>query len=246
MLRRLDRQDENNEPETFGVPNYQRVRDAIRADIARGTLASSARLKISELSARYGLSPAPIREALNQLAAEGWVVINPNRGAQVRAIDETFFREMNEIRVALESYTVGLCAAAATSSDVDRLEAIEDEYEATLAKLTPGSGGGESTRGVEAAALVRINARLHAAIRALHPNRETEILINRYAGFFNTMRVAWGYGSRRPQQMAEEHRELLAAFRAKNPAAAEPICRRHIGHAMEDLLAVWRRGHAGP
>ncbi len=220
-------------PDLLGVPNYQRVRDAMRRDIARGVLASDARLKIGDLAARYGLSPAPIREALGQLAAEGWVVIHPNRGARVRAIDEALLRELNEIRIALESYIVGRAAAVATPSQLAALEAIEDAYEACLS----GSGQGGNT-----ARLIQLNAELHEAMRAIRPNNEALALIRRHGAFFNTMRSAWGYGDYRPRQIAEEHRRMLAAFRRNDGALAEQISRDHITNAMEDLVQLWRNG----
>ncbi|MDE2516315.1 MAG: GntR family transcriptional regulator [Rhodospirillales bacterium] len=217
----------------LGVPNYQRVRDAMRSDIARGVLAAETRLKIADLAARYGLSPAPIREALGQLAAEGWVVLHPNRGAWVRAIDEAFLRDLNDIRVALESYTVGLAAAVATPAQVDALERIEDAYEACLS----GVEGASAT-----AALIRLNAALHEAIHDIRPNHEALALMRRYGVFFNTMRGAWGYGDYRPKQIAAEHRSLLAAFRRNDGALAEQISREHIGNAMADLIQLWRNG----
>jgi DNA-binding GntR family transcriptional regulator len=214
----------------IGVPNYQRVRDAMRTDIARGVLAPDQRLKIAELSARYGLSPAPIREALGQLAAEGWVVMHPNRGAQVRTIDEAFLRELNEIRIALESYTVGLAAAGATPAQIAALVAIEDRYEACLSGVEPGG----------TARLIELNAALHDAIHDIRPNREALALMRRHGLFFNTMRRAWGYGDYRPQQIATEHRRLLDAFHRNDGALAERISREHITNAMEDLLRLWR------
>ena len=41
-----------------------------------------------DLAAQYGVSTAPIREALQQFQGEGLVVKEPNRGARVRPIDE--------------------------------------------------------------------------------------------------------------------------------------------------------------
>ena len=49
----------------------------------RGDFHQGEWLKISILVERYGLSAAPIREALNQLEAEGLVELLPNRGARV-------------------------------------------------------------------------------------------------------------------------------------------------------------------
>jgi DNA-binding GntR family transcriptional regulator len=213
----------------LGLPNYQLVRDAMRSDIARSVLQGGARLKIGELCQRYGLSPAPIREALGQLEAEGWIVILPNRGASVRIIDETFLRDMNEIRVALESFNAGLCAAACTEGDLARLDAIETEYESRL-----GSN--------DVAGLIQANGRLHAAMNAIRANPESLAIIRRQGMFFNTMRAEWGYGPGRPDEIAAEHRALLEAFRRNDGAAAERISREHIGKAMEDLLTRWRAG----
>jgi DNA-binding GntR family transcriptional regulator len=217
-------------PDAIGTPNYQRVRDAMRTDIARGALAPDARLKITDLAARYGLSPAPIREALGQLAAEGWVVIHPHRGARVRAINAAFLRELNEIRLSVESFISGLAAAVATPAQTDVLEAIEARYEATLADAAPS----------HTQALIYLNAELHRAMLGIHPNAEADTLMARYGDFFNAMRVAWGYNHYRPEQIVQEHRQLLAAFRANDGAAAERISRAHIRHAMDDLLRLWR------
>lgn len=216
--------------DALGVPNYQRVRDAMRADIARGNLAPNAHLKINDLAARYRLSPAPIREALAQLAAEGWVVIHPNRGAWVRVIDEAFLQDLNEIRIALESYITGQAAAVATPAQIELLEQIESEYERVLSIAGPTDTG----------RLVQLNAALHDAIKAIRPNQEAKALMQRHSIFFNTMRVAWGYGDYRPHQIAEEHRRLIEAFRKNDGALAERICREHIAHAMQDLLSLWR------
>ncbi len=223
------RSDDPEDEAMLGLPNYHRVRDAIRSDIARGALACGVRLKTGDLVRRYGLSPAPIREALSQLEAEGWVVISPNRGASVRNIDERFLRELNEIRVALDSYIARLVAESATAAQVDQLEAIQAEYEAAVE-----SG--------DISALVRTNASFHTAIRRMHENREATRIIRRHGQFFSAMRLEWGYRPGRPEQIAQEHRTLLAAFRGRDGAAAERIAREHIHHALDDLLARWRDG----
>ncbi len=49
-----------------------------------------------------GTTTNPVREALQQLRGEGFVVMMPNRGARVRAIDETFVRDIFEIEVLIE------------------------------------------------------------------------------------------------------------------------------------------------
>src|SRR5664279_3570657 len=108
----------------LGRTNYQRVRDIIRNDIITGQFQAGARLKISELVDRYGLSAMPIREAMQQLQGEGLVVLSANKGASVRRIDERFLWQVYEVRRALEAYFVAEMASRATEADVERLRAI--------------------------------------------------------------------------------------------------------------------------
>src|SRR5437764_1195259 len=74
----------------------------IRDDIVAGTLPLGSRITIDALALRYGVSHMPVREALRDLQGEGLVVIEPNRGARVRAIDARFVENIFEIRTALE------------------------------------------------------------------------------------------------------------------------------------------------
>ena len=60
------------------------VYSKIREDIIEGNIPADSRLKIRDLAARYGVSTNPVREALQQLRGEGFVIITPNRGARVR------------------------------------------------------------------------------------------------------------------------------------------------------------------
>lgn len=75
--------------EAFEQPGwvYERIRD----EIISGRLMPNERLKVSDLAARYGTSTNPVREALQQLRGEGFVVIEPNRG-RARAADRRKLR----------------------------------------------------------------------------------------------------------------------------------------------------------
>src|SRR3546814_19152623 len=59
--------------------------DAIKTDILYAELAPGEQLRLRVLCARYGCGASPIREALNQLASDGWVVRIDRRGFFVRS-----------------------------------------------------------------------------------------------------------------------------------------------------------------
>lgn len=89
------------------------LRDQVRAEIRNaifnGQFAPGERITIRALAAALGTSPTPVREALNQFVAEGTLELLPNGSVAVPDMSVERFREITEIRQALE----GLAAARA-------------------------------------------------------------------------------------------------------------------------------------
>lgn len=216
----------------FSETNYHRVRDAIRLDIVRGILPQGQRLKVVELATHYGLSPAPIREALNQLEGEGLVVIRPNRGAIVRPLEPAFIRELFEIRLALEPFLVGKCAALVTDEHLEAIEAIQCHFEEAIERR-------------DLAAIIQRNGVFHASIYRIRPNIEALRLMSRHSALMGTIRHRYGFAPARLPTIVEEHHELIEALRRRDSAGAEAVERRHIEHSIEDIIARYAEVEGG-
>src|SRR5690242_5219433 len=78
------------------------VLDALRTAIIKGAFKPGARLVIDELAAHFGTSAIPVREALQQLQAEGLVIIQPYAGATVTLIEANLIVEIFELLEAFE------------------------------------------------------------------------------------------------------------------------------------------------
>src|SRR5215813_12994369 len=78
------------------------VVDGLRREILDGTLPGGARLVEQELTERYGVARHSLRAALRALAAEGLVVVEPNRGARVAKLSPQDITWLYELRTALE------------------------------------------------------------------------------------------------------------------------------------------------
>src|SRR6516165_9050297 len=61
----------------------KQVADHLRRDVLSGELPSGERLREVELAERFGVSRGPVRDALLQLAQEGWLTLEPHCGAKV-------------------------------------------------------------------------------------------------------------------------------------------------------------------
>ena len=82
------------------------VAAALRAEIVSGRLADGEELRQEEIAARLGVSRIPVREALQQLQAEGLVLRLPNRHIRVVGLDTRRLRLHCSALAALEGELV--------------------------------------------------------------------------------------------------------------------------------------------
>lgn len=107
---------------------------AIHHAIIEGTLQPGHRLRIEDLSANLQISPTPIREALNRLEAAGLAERLPHRGSRVREVSASEFRELYELRSALESLAIAKAAAQFTREEEEVAREQLDRLNAALGK----------------------------------------------------------------------------------------------------------------
>jgi GntR family carbon starvation induced transcriptional regulator len=74
---------------------------SLKGDIIRGTLAPRQWLRIDLLRERYNAGASPLREALNRLSAEGFVVQKDQRGFIVADVNESHLDELIFTRCSL-------------------------------------------------------------------------------------------------------------------------------------------------
>src|ERR1700722_2527846 len=94
----------------------------IQDQIVSGALAGGIRLRPEEISQALGISRMPVREAIRQLAAEGYVTLRANRGPLVTSRTPDQVVELFEIRSALEGLALGLAAPLITPGNIEELK----------------------------------------------------------------------------------------------------------------------------
>jgi len=109
--------------------------EALREAIVDGVYAPGQHLRQQALARQYGCSVIPIREALHQLAAEGFVVLDPQRGARVAAFEGRTLEQIFEVRIVLERLAVQRAAARMTPETAERTRRILARMERP--KLSP-------------------------------------------------------------------------------------------------------------
>jgi GntR family transcriptional regulator, carbon starvation induced regulator len=99
----------------------EQVLERLRDDIVSGTLAASQKLRVQELSRRYGVGASPLREALSRLTADGLVAAESNRGFRVAPVSVADFLDVAENRKRIETLALE-----------QSIKAGDDEWEGRL------------------------------------------------------------------------------------------------------------------
>ena len=99
----------------------QRIADSLRESILGGELSPGDRIVQEDLSARYGGSRIPVREALRQLESDGLVRLVANTGAWVASLTLAECSEVYQTRERLEPLLLRFSAEHLTQEKLARL-----------------------------------------------------------------------------------------------------------------------------
>lgn len=206
------------------------VYEAIRDDIISGRLRANERLKVADLAERLGTSTNPVREALQQLRGEGFVVMSPNRGARVRPMDEEFIRDIYEIEMLIEPALTKWFVGMATDNDMAELERIQGEI--------------ESNNFVDPVKHGRLDTQFHMVMYGRHYNRHAADLWWKHREILRAISRQYPTTLARRAAVLREHRDLIAAVKAGDADRAAGIVERHVEgsgwHILEQMRAQRR------
>jgi DNA-binding GntR family transcriptional regulator len=206
-----------------GASGAGAVSRAIRDDIIRGVHAPGTRLAEEALSARYGVSRVPVREALRTLEAEGFVHSRPYAGVVVAELDDAEAEDLLEIRSRLEPLGAARAAVRHTPEQLGRMKEL-------LALADDALAAGRL------AELARLNSRFHEVLAQASGSRTLTQLVTQLS-----WKIAWVYTvelPRRAEDSWREHREIVKALESGDPDKAARVVTRHIAQAR---LAYRRR-----
>lgn len=213
------------------------VRDEIRQLIMTGELPPGTRLVEEALAERLGVSRNPVREALQSLAAEGFVELLLRRGAVVARLTAEDAEELFDVRMAVESLAARLAARNADAQAVDELRRAL-------------SAARDATEHDELDRLAELNTRFHSLVLTAGGNQYLKLMAAPLQ-----RRVQWVFresaASRGPHSWTE-HAALLDEICRRDEEAAAAAAGAHVAAARasyRDLVAgdtrFSRRGEAG-
>ncbi|MBZ0299568.1 MAG: GntR family transcriptional regulator [Anaerolineae bacterium] len=194
--------------------------DMLRDGILSGELAPGDRLLQDQLAERFDVSSTPIREAIQQLVAEGVLSHSPYRGVQVAEVTLEDVHEIYLIRSVMEELATRVAVLNLRIADVKRLH----ECQATIR---------QSVEAGDIPTLRKLNYEFHWLIyhSAEMPHLAQIIRSLWLKSPWDTLHVL----PTRPQEAITEHERILKAIYAGDAQLAGTRMREHIENGERTL-----------
>ena len=213
----------------------QRAYRHLRQKLLDGSVPPGSRLSYGSIGREIGVSATPVREAVGQLASEGFVELVPKLGAIVRTLTREEAVELYELREALEGFAVQRAAASIAPRQSAELEANLAASAALVAKVRR-SGKMSAARSI-AAPFHALDLAFHMILLEAAGNRrmlkvvgDSHILTRIFQADRHSFRLDI------LETTLAEHEAIAAAVRAGDGAAAGEAMRRHIRNSLDLTL----------
>ena len=203
----------------------EEVRDHLMKEILDGHLAPGDRIIETRIAQQFGVSQAPVREALRDLELFGFVASSPFRGATVRQMSTEDHLQLYPIRAVLEGLAARYAATRISDSGLKRLEKL-------MATMRSAAARGDDR------AQIAADFRFHRTIMEAAGNW---LLLQSWERMHlaTTTFLTVARSHRSLKEIADRHAPVIDALRAHDPVRAEREMRRHIeepGEWLRDAL----------
>ena len=200
----------------------------IRTDIIFGRLRPGEKLKLEGLRTRYGVSVSTLRETLNRLASEGFVIAEGQKGFEVAPVSAANLLEISSLRTLLECTALELSfAAGGLDWEGHVVAAYHKLHQMELRMMAGDHSVKEEWK--------RYDWEFHQALISACGSRELMAL---HAQVFDKyLRYQMLSLTYRGEKAATEHRAMLDAAMARDFAEAQKVLRAHIEGGVQHCLS---------
>lgn len=201
---------------------FYRALEELREWILAGEVVPGQRLIEIELAQALEVSRTTIRAVLLDLNKEGFVTLEPNRGARVRSFTREEAQEILIARERLEGIAAALAAENISEEKLGELENVVGDMANAAEAHEPQIYADHSRR-------------FHSLVVQAASNRTIAKFIEQ-TRYQLVVRQFWNLEIIHPRpESVDEHRAILVALRAGDSHAAELMMRLHVSNARDAL-----------
>ncbi len=195
----------------------------LRQDIVEGEIPSGSKLSETELSTKYGVSRAIVREAINRLESCRIVERKANVGARVVALTAEGLVDLYQVRESLEGMAARLAAKNMTDEEIADLNSLlNSQFKKVKSDESYYQEAGD----------VDFHYRIIVGSKNSHL---ISMLINGIYHLVRMYRVQLGMAGPRVTTAFDEHRHIVQAISNRDEELAEMLMRRHILYSKNNV-----------
>jgi DNA-binding GntR family transcriptional regulator len=195
----------------------------LRRDIVEGHIASGSKLSEAELSTKYTVSRAVVREAINRLESCHIVERKANVGARVVSLTREGLIELYQIRESLEGMAARLAAEHMSDEEISDLNRLLSEH---FKEVRDGDSYYQEAGDVDFHYRIILGSKNNQLISLL-----TEGIYH----LVRMYRVQLGMTGPRVTTAFDEHKHIVQAISNRDGELAEMLMRRHILYSMSNI-----------
>ena len=202
----------------------QKVYRALKTEIIKGSLKPGTKLSEGKIAKQMEVSRTPIREALRELAAEGFVKISPNQGVVVSNASVEDVQEVLQIRGVLEGLAARLATKMISEEEIKELEKYQKQME-------------YYTKKDDVLAFSEMDAEFHELILNICGNNKLIQIRKNISDQAHRYRIRSLSIPGRLKYSLKEHQEIVEALKRKNAEQADRLSQKHIENVLANILA---------
>ncbi len=186
-------------------------------------------LKISEteIAKQMGVSRQPVRDAFYRLSKLGFLLVRPQRAAQITKISEQSVLDAVFLRIAIEVECLRAALVKITDQDIEILRSNLAQQQIALNDSDP-------------AVFHKLDEALHEKLCEISGHPHAWVLIQEQKAHMDRIRFMTLSETRRKSVLLE-HSALIEAIEQRDAVLAESNLRKHLSQIHEDLARIQQR-----
>jgi len=202
----------------------QKVYRILKTEIVKRNLKPGTKLLEVKIAKQMGVSRTPVREAIRELVAEGFVKMIPNQGVivSIASIEDT--QEVLQIRSVLEGLAARLATKVINGEEIKELEQYIEQMEYYANKDN-------------ALAFSKMDVEFHELILNICGNNRLIQIRKNLSDQAHRYRIRSLSIPGRLKHSLKEHQEIVKALKKKDSEQAGRLSQKHIENVLKNILA---------
>jgi len=201
----------------------QKVYRVLKTEIVKGFLEPGTKLLENKIAEEMHVSRTPVREAMQKLAAEGFIKMTPNQTMIVTEVSLEDAKEVLQIRGVLEGLAARITAKKINRQEIDELEKVITQMNLHVTKKDLSS-------------YCQLDDKFHDLILNICGNKWIIQIRDNLGSFIYRFRIKSLSVPGRLKCSFEEHRKIMESLKKHNSEDANRLSQVHMKNTIINIL----------